>query len=81
MTTWETAGTVTLNYGTKVVTGTGTTFGASGAGHTEAQVGDIIRFGHRDATDAGISTYFGDAVIVGIALVLDSLTYWINSRT
>ena len=60
------AGTVTLNYGTKVVTGTGTTFGASGAGHTEAQVGDIIRFGHRDATDAGISTYFGDAVIVGI---------------
>ena len=60
------AGTVTLDYGTKVVTGTGTTFGASGAGHTEAQVGDIIRFGHRDATDAGISTYFGDAVIVGI---------------
>ena len=60
------AGTVTLNYGTKVVTGTGTTFGASGAGHTEAQVGDIIRFGHRDATDAGISTYFGDAVIIKI---------------
>jgi len=61
------AGTVTLNYATRVVLGTGTTFGAAGAGHTEAQVGDIIRFGHRDATDAGISTYFGDAVIISIA--------------
>jgi len=61
------AGTVVLNYSTGVVTGTGTTFGAAGAGHTEARVGDIIRFGHRDATDAGISTYFGDAVIVSIA--------------
>ena len=38
-------GTVVLNYSTGVVTGTGTTFGAAGAGHTEAQVGDIIRFG------------------------------------
>ena len=55
------AGTVSLDYSTGVVTGTGTTFGAAGAGHTEARVGDIIRFGHRDATDAGISTYFGDA--------------------
>ena len=63
------AGTVTLNYATRVVLGTGTTFGAAGAGHTEAQVGDIIRFGHRDATDAGISTYFGDAVSVGITSV------------
>ena len=65
------AGTVVLNYSTGVVTGTGTTFGAAGAGHTEAQVGDIIRFGIRDAdTSNGFTTYFGDAVIVKI----DSLT-------
>jgi hypothetical protein len=58
---------VVLNYSTGVVTGTGTTFGAAGAGHTEAQVGDIIRFGIRDAsTSNGFTTYFGDAVIVGI---------------
>ena len=50
-------GTVSLNYGTGVVTGTGTTFGQTGA----AQEGDVIRFGNR----AG--TYYGDAVIVGIA--------------
>jgi len=50
-------GTVSLDYGTGVVTGSGTTFGQTGA----AQEGDIIRFGNR----AG--TYFGDAVIVGIA--------------
>jgi len=62
------AGTVSLNYATKVVTGTGTTFGAAGAGHTEARVGDIIRFGHREAS-SGVSTYFGDAVIVGITSV------------
>ena len=61
------AGTVSLDYSTGVVTGSGTTFGAAGAGHTEARVGDIIRFGHRDATIGGISTYFGDAVIVSIA--------------
>ena len=60
-------GTVTLDYSTGVVTGTGTTFGASGAGHTEAQVGDIIRFGFRSAGGNGFTTYFGDAVIVGIA--------------
>ena len=60
-------GTVTLDYSTGVVTGTGTTFGASGAGHTEAQVGDIIRFGYRSAGGNGFTTYFGDAVIVGIA--------------
>tara|TARA_B100000902_G_scaffold116303_1_gene117091 strand:- start:19 stop:576 length:558 start_codon:yes stop_codon:yes gene_type:complete len=65
------AGTVVLNYSTGVVTGTGTTFGAAGAGHTEAQVGDIIRFGIRNgATSNGFTTYFGDAVIVKI----DSLT-------
>ena len=34
-------GTVSLNYGNKTVTGTGTTFGQTGA----AQVGDVIRFG------------------------------------
>ena len=59
------SGTVSLNYATRVVTGTDTTFGATGAGHTEAQVGDVIRFGFRDATDSG-ATYFGDAVITGI---------------
>ena len=61
------AGTVTLDYTTLTVTGTGTTFGVTGGGHTEAQVGDVIHFGHRDATDGGISTYFGSAVIVGVA--------------
>ena len=54
-------GTVSLNYGTKVVTGTGTTFGTVGFGVT----GDIIRFGAR-GPGAG-QTYFGDAVIVSIA--------------
>ena len=51
------SGTVALNYANKTVTGTGTTFGAAGAGHTEAQVGDVIRFGDKTGT------YFGDAVI------------------
>ena len=51
-------GTVTLNYSTLVVTGSGTTFGQVGA----AATGDVIRFGSR--TD---STFVGDAVIVGIA--------------
>ena len=51
------AGTVSLNYGTGVVTGAGTSFGTVGAGGT----GDVIRFGDRSGT------YFGDAVIVGIA--------------
>ena len=50
-------GTVSLNYSTLVVTGSGTTFGQVGA----AATGDVIRFGSR--TD---STYVGDAVIVGI---------------
>jgi hypothetical protein len=50
-------GTVSLNYATGVVTGSGTTFGQSGA----AKEGDVIRFGNR----AGI--YFGDAVIISIA--------------
>ena len=60
-------GTVTLDYSTLEVVGTGTTFGATGGGHTEAQVGDIIRFGVRNAGGNGFTTYFGDAVIVGIA--------------
>lgn len=52
-------GTVSLNYTTLEVTGTGTTFGQVGA----AATGDVIRFGIR----GGGGTYFGDAVIVGIA--------------
>ena len=50
-------GTVSLNYATGVVIGSGTSFGTVGA----AATGDVIRFGDR----AG--TYFGDAVIVSIA--------------
>ena len=55
----QSSGTVSLNYDTKVVTGTGTTFGTVGFGAT----GDVIRFGIRG--DGG--TYFGDAVIASIA--------------
>jgi hypothetical protein len=51
------AGTVSLDYDTLVVTGSGTTFGQVGA----AATGDVIRFGSR----TGI--YYGDAIIVGIA--------------
>jgi hypothetical protein len=50
-------GVVSLNYSTLVVTGSGTTFGQTGA----ASTGDVIRFGSRSGT------YFGDAVIVSIA--------------
>ena len=50
-------GTVSLDYSTGVVTGTGTTFGNVGA----AATGDVIRFGRRNGV------YYGDAVIVGIA--------------
>lgn len=50
-------GTVSLDYSTLVVTGSGTTFGQVGA----AATGDVIRFGVVGGT------YFGDAVIVGIA--------------
>lgn len=50
-------GTVSLDYGTLTVTGTGTTFGQVGA----AATGDVIRFGSRTGT------YYGEAVIVGIA--------------
>lgn len=52
-------GTVSLNYTTLEVTGAGTSFGQVGA----AATGDVIRFGIR----GGGGTYFGDAVIVGIA--------------
>ena len=51
-------GTVSLDYQTGVVTGSGTTFGNVGAAGT----GDVIRFG---AVVGG--TFYGDAVIVGIA--------------
>ena len=52
-------GTVTLDYDTLIVTGTGTTFGTAGFG-TE---GDVIRFGFRGTG----GTYFGAATIVGVA--------------
>ena len=51
-------GTVTLNYSSLVVTGSGTTFGQTGA----AKTGDVIRFGIRGSG----GTYFGDAVIIEI---------------
>ena len=52
-------GTVSVNYDTKTVTGTATSFGQVGS----AKTGDIIRFGVRD----GGGTYFGDAQITDIA--------------
>jgi len=55
-------GTVTLDYATLTVTGTATTFGQVGA----AATGDVIRFGVHTGV-AGVGTYFGEAVIVGIA--------------
>ena len=68
-------GTVSLDYTTLAVTGTGTTFGQTGA----AQEGDVIRFGTR-----GGGEYFGDAVIVSIAgtqsLTIDS-TAGLNGST
>jgi hypothetical protein len=50
---------VSVNYTTGEVIGSGTTFGNSTVG--SAKTGDVIRFGDRTGT------YFGDAVIVGIA--------------
>jgi hypothetical protein len=50
-------GTVSLDYATLEVIGTGTTFGQVGA----AATGDVIRFG------AAFGVHYGDAVIVGIA--------------
>ena len=52
------SGTVSLNYDTKVVTGSGTTFGTVGFG----TVGDVIRFGSRGSG----GTYYGDAVIAKV---------------
>lgn len=61
-------GTVSLNYDTRVVTGSGTSFGIDGG----CAEGDVIRFGTR----GGGGTYYGDAVIVSIAsstsLTIDS---------
>ena len=54
-------GTVSLNYSTNVVTGSGTTFGDTDA----IQVGDLIRFG--DLTDNDNAKYFGDAIVLSIA--------------
>mgnify|MGYP001209912700 CR=1 FL=1 len=51
-------GTVSLDYSTRVVTGSGTSFGVDGQGGLE---GDVIRFGTRGGT------YFGDAVIASVA--------------
>ena len=63
----DSTGIVTCNYSTLEVIGSGTSFGNAGS----AKTGDIIRFGFRQATGAaaaaGVATYFGDAVIVGIA--------------
>ena len=53
------AGTVSLNYSTGVVTGSGTSFGIDGG----CSEGDVIRFGTRGSGN----TYYGDAVIVSIA--------------
>ena len=53
------AGTVSLNYSTRVVTGSGTSFGLAGG----CSEGDVIRFGIRGS--GGI--YIGDAVIASIA--------------
>ena len=55
-------GTVGLNYATKVVTGSGTTFGDTAS----IQVGDVIRFGYGPDRLVG-SNYFGDAVVLSIA--------------
>jgi hypothetical protein len=51
------AGTVSLNYTTGVVTGSGSDF-------VSTTVGQVIRFGTGGAGDA---TYFGDAVVVSVA--------------
>jgi hypothetical protein len=65
----DSGGTASVNYQTKVVTGSGTTFGQVGA----AATGDVIRFG---SAFGGTNGFFGDAVITGIAgtqsLTIDS---------
>ncbi len=66
----DSGGTASVNYQTKVVTGSGTTFGQVGA----AATGDVIRFG---SAFGGTNGFFGDAVITGIAgtqsLTIDSI--------
>jgi hypothetical protein len=57
----ESSGTVSLNYTTRVVTGSGTSFGIAGG----CSEGQVIRFGIRGG--ASSSVFFGDAVIVSIA--------------
>ena len=52
----DSGGTVSLNYSTGVVTGSGTSFGAT----DNPGEGDVIRFGDRSGV------YFGDAVIVSV---------------
>ena len=52
----DSGGTVSLNYATGVVTGSGTSFGAA----DNPGEGDVIRFGARSGT------YYGDAVIVTV---------------
>ena len=56
------AGTVSLDYSTRVVTGTATSFGIAGG----CEAGQIIRFGIKDETNSD-AVYFGDAVIASIA--------------
>ena len=55
------AGTVTLVYDTGIVTGAGTSFGAT----DNPGVGDVIRFG--DPIPSSATSYEGDAVIVSVA--------------
>tara|TARA_B100001564_G_scaffold26580_1_gene19706 strand:+ start:286 stop:834 length:549 start_codon:yes stop_codon:yes gene_type:complete len=54
---------VALNYATKTLTGTGTTFGTSGYGGE----GDVIRIGYTTSVIGAGGTYYGDAVIVSVA--------------
>jgi len=56
------AGTVSLDYSTRVVTGTATSFGIAGG----CEAGQVIRFGIKDETNSD-AVYFGDAVIASIA--------------
>tara|TARA_R100001509_G_C4846075_1_gene208355 strand:- start:139 stop:663 length:525 start_codon:yes stop_codon:yes gene_type:complete len=52
----DSGGTVSLNYSTRVVTGSGTSFGLT----DNPGEGDVIRFGDRSGS------YFGDAVIASV---------------
>ncbi len=61
----QSGATVSLNYSTKVVTGTGTTFGTTGYGAT----GEVIRFGYK----FGGGTFFGDAAIAATTFTVSQL--------